>query len=253
MRSNILIYDYGLSHIVMDTNERKKIIKEAKKFFKEKFAANQNKKLKKWNKVKNFKFNPFLVSYLGAFLTGNVSSESIARGLLYPRMLGTSPSTSFGITMQKFTTQVLKDIFGSGIRGVDLEFIDQVDKRKKYCQVKTGPDTINYDDVDTIKNHFTYLNGIARTNHLDIRQADMVVGILFGTKDLLNGSYKIVDKTYPVIIGKDFWERLTGDENFYEDLIKAFGEIAEETDSKELLEKVVKELATDIENTILKK
>ncbi len=237
----------------MDINERKKIINEAKKFFKEKFASNQNKKLKKWNKVSKFKFNPFLVSYLGAFLTGKVSAESIARGLLYPRMLGTSPSTSFGIAMQKFTTQILKDIFGSGIRGVDLEFIDQVDMRKKYCQVKTGPDTINYDDIDTIKNHFTYLSGIARVNFLDVRQSDMVVGILFGTEGILSGNYKIINKTYPVIIGKDFWHRLTGDENFYEELIKAFGKVAEETDSKELLEKVVAELAADVKQNLLKK
>lgn len=237
----------------MDINEREKIISQAKKFFKEKFAANQNNKLKKWNKVSKFKFNPFLVSYLGAFLTGKVSAESIARGLLYPRMLGTSPSTSFGIAMQKFTTHVLRDIFGSGIRGVDLEFVDQVEMRKKYCQVKTGPDTINYDDIDTIKNHFTYLTGIARVNSLDVRQSDMIVGVLFGTKEMLSGNYKIVNRTYPVIIGKDFWYILTGDENFYEELIKAFGEVAEETDSKELLEKVVAELASDVEMNLLKK
>lgn len=237
----------------MDINERQRIIREAKKFFKEKFATNQNRKLKNWNKVSKFNFNPFLVSYLGAFLTGKVSAESIARGLLYPRILGTSPSTSFGIAMQKFTTQVLKDIFGSGIRGVDLEFIDQADGRKKYCQVKTGPDTINYDDIDTIKNHFNYLSGIARVNSLDVRQSDMVVGVLFGTEDMLSGNYKIVNRAYPVMVGKDFWNRLTGDKDFYEELIKAFGEVAEETESKELLEKVVEELAADLEQNLLMK
>lgn len=55
----------------------------------------QKKKLSKWNKLPTFNFNPFLVSYLGAFLTGEVNAESIARSFLYPGVLGTSPTTSF--------------------------------------------------------------------------------------------------------------------------------------------------------------
>ena len=41
-------------------------------------------------------------------------------------------------------------------------------------------------------------------------------------------SYCLKEEDYPVIIGEDFWYHLTGDRNFYNDLIDAFAEVAEE-------------------------
>ncbi|HFC30488.1 MAG TPA: hypothetical protein ENJ44_05540, partial [Oceanospirillales bacterium] len=32
---------------------------------------------------------------------------------------------------------------GSLIKGIDIEFFDKVDKRTKWCQLKSGPNTIN--------------------------------------------------------------------------------------------------------------
>jgi len=86
--------------------------------------------------------------------------DSIARALVYPRILGTSIATSFGQNIQRFCTEVLSG-FGSAISGVDIEFIDQLDGRKKYCQVKSGPETINKDDIETISRHFLGIKGIA--------------------------------------------------------------------------------------------
>jgi len=40
--------------------------------------------------------NPFTVHYLAKVVGGNCDAESIARALLYPRILGTSINTSFG-------------------------------------------------------------------------------------------------------------------------------------------------------------
>lgn len=45
-------------------------------------------------------------------------------------------------------------MMGSVGGGIDIEFVDSFDDRKKYCQLKSGPNTINKDDVITIKNHF---------------------------------------------------------------------------------------------------
>lgn len=226
------------------------ILGSAKAFFKDKFAVNHVKNLKKLNKLSKFKYNPFLISYLGAFLTGKVDSESVAKGLIYPRILGTSPTTSFGTIMQQFTSQVLQKSFGSATSGIDIEFIDQIDFRKKYAQIKTGPNTVNYDDVETVKSKFEHVRRTARVNSLSIGVSDLIVGVLFGTEEKLNGNYKRINKDYPVIVGKDFWSRLTGDVNFYEDLIKAFGEVAREVNSKELLESTIAELSQDIKSKL---
>ncbi|MEI3611152.1 PmeII family type II restriction endonuclease [Pseudogracilibacillus sp. SO30301A] len=60
---------------------------------------------------------------------------------------------------------------------MDIEFIDKLDGRKKYCQIKADPNTINHDDVTTIKNHFNGIRNLARTNNLQIGLNDLIVGV----------------------------------------------------------------------------
>ena len=55
--------------------------------------------------------------------------------------------------MQRFATKVL-GAYGSSVPGIDIEFIDQLDMRKKYCQLKSGPYALNRDDVTTVKKPF---------------------------------------------------------------------------------------------------
>ena len=43
--------------------------------------------------------------------------------------------------------------------------------------------------------------------------------------------------------GKDFWYHLTGDLEFYDDLISAFAEVADEMDSSALLQQTIDRLA----------
>ena len=71
-------------------------------------------------------------------MTGQLTPKSIAKALAYPRVLGQSITTSFGMNMQKFISDVLVNAFGSTTQGIDIEFTDCVDGRKKYCQVKLG-------------------------------------------------------------------------------------------------------------------
>jgi hypothetical protein len=232
----------------IDKSARQGIIQKSKVFFKKKIALNHIKNTKKLIKLNAFKVNPFLIKYLANFLGGNVSSENIAKALIYPRILGTSITTSFGSNFQHFCVDTLRDFgFASPIPGVDIEFFDQIDGRKKYCQLKAGPETINKDDITTISDHFKKTRNIARTNHLNIGVDDMIVGILYGMPSELSSFYKTLNKEHPVYIGQDFWERLTGDKDFYKNLINAFGEIALETKSSTLLKNVIKELAKDIE------
>ena len=230
----------------MDAEEKLAIIESFKRFFKETVVANHVPNTEKCSKLSAFQVNPFLAKYLANYLTGNGDSISIAKALIYPRILGTSPTTSFGSNFQKFISVGL-GAYGSGISGIDIEFIDQIDGRRKYCQLKAGPQTINADDVPTISNHFNELKNRARTNNLSIELSDMIVGILYSSSGSLSHNYRALEREYPIFVGRDFWHHLTGDIRFYDDLISAIGEAAVEADGSKLLQQTIEALAKDIE------
>lgn len=225
---------------------RIEIINKAKHFFREEIAKSHEQNTLKLTKLKEFNLNPFLDKYKANFLTGNNSPESIAKALIYARVLGTSINTTFGNKMQKFCSSVL-DGFASTTSGIDIEFIDLTDGRKKYCQVKAGPNTINKDDVETIDRHFQAVKNLARTNNLNLGLNDLIVGVFYGEPNELSGHYKKINNNYPVYIGSEFWYRLTGDKNFYQKLADAIGDVASEYDSSEMLNKVINQLAKEIE------
>ncbi len=232
----------------MNQAEKDIILNKAQKWFKKSIAENHIKNTIKLKDASKFDINPFLAVYLSNFLTGKAKPEGIAKALVYPRALGTSITTSFGTNIQKFTNEVLSS-FGSTTSGIDIEFIDQINNNKIYCQLKSGPNTINKDDVETIAGHFKKVIHLGRTNNLRITHDDMVVGIIYGDAASLNGHYKriISDYHYPIYIGQDFWHRLTGDKDFYTDLIHAIGKVAAEADFTEELKEVIKELANSPE------
>ena len=234
----------------MTEEQKLQIIESGKTYFREIIIPNHLKWLQTL-KLKDFKINPFLVNYLAAFLCGNTESESLAKALVYPRILGTSINTSFGQNIQIFISS-LAQIAGnaSGIDGIDIEFIDALDNRKKYCQCKAGPQTINKDDVATILGHFTHLQNKARLDRLDVGINDMIVGVLYGEANELSGNYKNIDKTCPVYCGSEFWEHLTGDKQFYHRLAKAFGEVVEEDniDGSQMILSKINEIAKEIED-----
>ncbi len=225
---------------------RKEIIERAKVFFREEIAKSHEINTKKLTNLKKFNLNPFLDKYKANFLTGNDSPKSIARALIYPRVLGTSINTTFGSKMQKFCSEVLEG-FASTTSGIDIEFIDLTDGRRKYCQIKAGPNTINKDDVETIDRHFQSIKNLARTNNLNIGLNDLVVGVFYGEKDELSTHYKRISETYPVFIGEEFWYRLTGEQDFYTKITDAIGDVATEYDSSDMLEQVIDILSKEIE------
>ncbi len=234
--------------LFLNENERYDILEKSKIFFRDKIVKNHEENTSKLIKLSKFNINPFLVHYLANFLTGKSDAKSLAKVLIYPRVLGTSINTSFGTNMQYFCNNVLNG-FASTTSGIDIEFIDQLDGRKKYCQVKAGPDTINKDDVATIVSHFKAVKNLARTNGFSIGIDDLIVGVLYGEKNQLNAHYKSIDKEHPVIIGQDFWYRLTGHADFYLELANAFGEVAVEVDGTGLLRKTIDDLAMEIEKS----
>jgi len=233
----------------MTEEQKVSIIESGKQYFREIIIPKHIRNLEKLS-LKDFKINPFLVNYLAAFLCGNTDSSSLAKALIYPRILGTSINTSFGQNVQIFISS-LAQVAGSasGIDGIDIEFIDAIDGRRKYCQCKAGPQTINKDDVTTILGHFKHLHNKSRIDRLNIQVDDMIVGVLYGDAEELSAHYKIIDSHYPVYCGADFWNRLTGDADFYNRLAKAFGEVVEEDniDGSQLIQRKILEIAAEID------
>ncbi|MDP3992780.1 MAG: PmeII family type II restriction endonuclease [bacterium] len=154
--------------------------------------------------------------------------------------------TSFGQRSQQMITKLFEGISGSTTKGIDIEFVDKIDGRKKYCQVKAGPNVINKDDVPTVKNHFRDAMNLARTNNLQLQNSDFMFCLLYGEDSQKNAFVKEIEKDYPVVIGENFWVRFTGDKNFYRELIEAIRSVAKESDSKLLIETVVKKLSKQI-------
>lgn len=234
----------------MNEQDRLEILYKSKIFFKKRVANKHILNTKKLKNLKEFNINPFTHKYLSNFAFGNSSPENMAKALLYPRILGTSISTTFGTQLQFFCSEVLSS-YASTTSGIDIEFIDYFDKRKKYCQVKSGPNTINHDDITTITNHFKAIKNLARTNRMINfnPMIDCVVGVFYGTESQLSASYRAIAREYPVYIGKEFWYRLTGDEDFYYELIDAFAEVAVDMDSTELINSVLESLTQQIKDS----
>lgn len=233
--------------IYMTEAERNEIIEKSKRFFRERVAVNHKANTERLTDLSKFNINPFTHKYLANFAFGDSSPINMAKAIVYPRVLGTSIATTFGTQLQYFCNEVL-DSYASTTSGIDIEFVDALDGRRKYCQVKAGPQTINHDDVTTIINHFTAIQNLARTNRMtDFNPLfDCIVGVFYGTPETLCTHYRDISKRYSVLCGTEFWHRLTGDTNFYQTLIDAFAEVADEINCSQSVDSLIEQLADQI-------
>lgn len=209
------------------------------------FEKHKNNVLKNHTKLSSYQINPILVKYLSKILEDNFTPMGIAKALYYPRVLGTSISTSFGTRIQKMFVE-LNLAEGSLIPEMDIEFIDKTDNRKKWCQLKSGPNTINAGDVSPLIRKFSKVSNLARTNSMSLNNSDLILGVLYGEENQLSQHYRKIDATYPVIIGTEFWHRITGYPDFYSKLVSILDKMILELDTENFFEKGCQELAIDI-------
>jgi len=170
----------------------------------------------------------------------------IAKALYYPRVLGTSINTSFGTRIQRMFVE-LGLASGSLIPEMDIEFVDKIDKRQKWCQLKSGPNTINSGDVGPLLRKFSKVANLGRTNSIALRNSDLILGVLYGSEDQLSQHYRKINETYPVIIGVDFWHRLTGFPDFYDKLVANLDAMILDIDTENFFIEGYNELAKEIE------
>lgn len=233
----------------MDKKSEKRLLEEIVKYFEVYIFQNHLKASVTSNaKLKGYNINPIVVKYLSKLLENDYTPIGVAKALFYPRVLGTSINTSFGTRIQNMFVD-LQIAEGSLIKGMDIEFIDRVDNRRKWCQLKSGSNTINSEDVKPLIRKFTDTVNLARTNKAfkNVNNTDFIVGVLYGEENELSMHYKLIDKTHPVIIGREFWHRVTGFPNFYNGLVSNLHLLINNLETENVLNEGVKKLADEIE------
>ena len=232
----------------MDESQLLNIVKI---YFKEKIFENHKKNvLTHHSKLKSYKINPIIVKYLSKILEDDFTPSGIAKALYYPRVLGTSINTSFGTRIQNMFVE-LGLAEGSLIKGMDIEFIDKIDNRKKWCQLKSGPNTINSEDVNPLLKKFSSVANLARTNAINLNNSDLILGVLYGEESQLSQHYKSIDEKHPVIIGTEFWHRLTGLPSFYQKLVKELDALIINLETEDFFKLGYMALAKEVETSNL--
>ena len=206
--------------------------------------------LEEHSKLDSYKINPILVKYLSKVLDNNFTPLGIAKALYYPRVLGTSITTSFGTRIQSMFVE-LGMAQGSLIAEMDIEFTDKIDGRNKWCQLKAGPNTINSGDVNPLIRKFNKVANLGRTNHKHLRNSDLILGIIYGEEAQLSQHYRVIDKTFPVIIGKEFWHRITEFSEFYPKLLFNINDSILKLETGDFFRKGYLRLADEIEKSEL--
>ena len=232
-------------------NMTTKLTEEIKQYFKKEFADIILKKLTDKHGLPSFNVNPFLIAALSKGVLGEATPLNMARSLLYPRVFGTSISTTLGDKLQKFC--ILMGARASSTPGMDVEFEDKVENRPLILQLKAGPNTINSGDVQPILKDMDSAYRLLRQNRSDNIPV-FAIGVFYGAHDDISSHYKKIEGSsvggqlnIPILVGKDFWQRLTGDENFYLDLIQIFMDLFEQEDYSGLFNADLKNLANQIE------
>lgn len=214
------------------------------------FESHIYNSIKKHSKLKSYSINPIVVKYLSKVLEDEFTPIGIAKALYLPRVLGTSINTTFGTIIQKMFIEL--DLANPSIvQGMDIEFIDKIDCRQKWCQLKSGPNTINSGDVKPLIAKFNSVANLARTNTMTMNNTDLVLGVLYGEVEQLSQHYRKIDATFPVYIGKEFWHRLTGYPDFYSKLVKSLDVMILTLDTKDFYEKGYTALAEEIKSSDL--
>jgi hypothetical protein len=183
----------------------------------------RKKKLFELSNVKNHDLNPLLDKHKALFVFGSDDKISLAKSLIYTSIIGTGLNTSFGNIIQKEYLLKFQNVKASPNKGLDIEFKNQVTNEDNYCELKAGINTINDGDVEPLLRSFiSIMKVIAQNKAQNIPSQNFIIGVFSGKYEDRNGAYKKIENrsTHKVLVGTHFWEAITGDNTFYDDLSK---------------------------------
>lgn len=231
-------------------NEMVEILSE---YFHAEFANIIREKLVKGHALKSFNINPVAIAALTGGVLGSCNAKNAAKALIYPRVFGTSINTTFGDMMQRLCTNHLGAL-ASSTQGMDIEFTNKVNGERIIMQLKAGPNTINAGDAKQILHEMQTAHRLFIQNR-SASVPTFAIGITYGSMDQISGHYKKIHESavgnqphIPVYVGTEFWHILTGDRDFYRDMIQVVTKTFENEDYSALLEKDISLLANEIES-----
>ncbi len=172
----------------------------------------------RYTSLQSYDPNLFLLPYLSKILEDEVNPSGVAKALYFARTLATSINTSFGHHIKKILVDNdLAQPYGS-TRSNLVVFTDRTDQRLTGCLLKSGPYTINSGDKSGIIDKLNGCQGVDRK----------VVGVIYGHSDNLNAHYIQLREAngIPVYTGQEFWYRVTGFSDFYDNLIIQLTDLA---------------------------
>lgn len=168
--------------------------------------------------------NPYL------FKAKNVNTAEELVGSLLTAFVSSQEETLFGGILEDIALFVCSKVFNgqkSGIEGIDLEFIRN--GTRYIVSVKSGPNWGNSQQIKKMQENFKKAQTI-------IRQNDKTTPIVC-VNGCCYGKTTRPDKgTYFKFCGKEFWELISGDSDFYVKLIKPIGYKAKEKNEEFLKE-----------------
>jgi hypothetical protein len=178
---------------------------------------------KRLKKLKKLKLNSVLKRknpYL--FKAKNViTAEQLVKGIL-DAYLSSQEEGIFGEFLEKLAIFVNQKVYNgqkSSAEGIDLEFIK---KDVRYIvSIKSGPNWGNSGQIKKLENDFRKAKRILRTNTSQSH--------IFAVNGCCYGKYGPYDRgNYIKICGQDFWYFISGDEDFYQDIIEPLGHKAKQ-------------------------
>lgn len=154
--------------------------------------------------------NGFSVGFLAAEVGGAITAESIARALVLPRALGSSVSTVLGTRVRQLCEIVEPSARLRGSALQEIEFVDKVDGRKRIGRFFGGPKNANTGRSVPVGKELAALHAA----HGGAKKR-ITACITHGEQRDLHPSFLAAQIPYEVLVGADFWHRLSGDATFY--------------------------------------
>jgi len=188
--------------------------------------------------LSSYSANPFLTPYLSKVLEDEYNARGVAQVLYFSRVLSTSITTSFGSHIKKILVENKLAESRSKKANV-ISFTDHTTGLLTGCVLKAGPNTINSGDKSGIRRKLKSIAGVDR----------LALGIIYGSESKLNSSYTSLQKSYDIFVGKVFWHRITGFEDFYDNLETRMRNLPIELNTEGRFDNGLERLTQQIENS----
>ncbi|MDM7540008.1 PmeII family type II restriction endonuclease [Leuconostoc mesenteroides] len=224
------------------------LLERAQSFFEEKFMKNQKAAFKKLS-LDKIKYNPFLIRELASRISDTIDANSVAKALVYPRVLGTSANTAFGSNTQNMIVEIMGQDVVSNVSGMDIEYHSPVTGDYRWAQLKAGPNTINKNDIAPMENDFQKAQNLAKQNrNTRFTFNSPVCAILYGEHDQVSSVYKTMESNgkINILVGEEFWYDLTGYKDFYQQLIKSIKQASQSISLKPTIDEAVTRIEKEI-------